>query len=299
MTDNEATGMNIQWWGLVILMATSSRAMTPPEAAIRQADADWAEAAATTSVDAWMTYYAPEAVVLAPDQPIATDPLRIRRAVAQLLSLPHLAISWHPVKVEVAAAGDLAYVIGAYELSYDDPRAVRTTDRGKLLEVWRKLGDGRWKCIVDTWNSDGPGTPPPDAARAGPAAPAAPLEAAPAIAAPAVQAPPPAPQAEEGGDYGAMPVDYAATVHRYFQENLSDPDSARYRDITAPQKSAIKALTNGVFIRQSTLKGWSVKATVDARNSHGVYVGFKTYTFLFRGEKIVHTLSPLGGDEMK
>jgi hypothetical protein len=30
----------------------------------------------------------------------------------------------------------------------------------------------------------------------------------------------------------------------------------------------------------------------------GKYVGFKSYTFLFRGEKIMHTLSPLSEDEL-
>jgi hypothetical protein len=94
-------------------------------------------------------------------------------------------------------------------------------------------------------------------------------------------------------------VNYEATVRQYFRDYLSDPDSVRYREITPPQKASIKALAGTVFVRQSTLKGWTVTATIDARNSHGTYVGFKTYSFLFRGEKIVHTSSPLTGDEMK
>ena len=44
--------------------------------------------------------------------------------------------------------------------------------------------------------------------------------------------------------------------------------------------------------------GWTVKATVNAKNSGGNYVGFKTYTFLFRGEKMAHVLAPLASDEI-
>lgn len=288
---------------LVLLAATSSHAMSPSEAAIRQADADWAEAAATTSVDAWMTYYAPEAVVLAPDQPIATSPQLIRQSVAKLLALPHLMISWHPVKVDIAAAGDMAYVIGAYELSFDEANGARATDRGKLLEVWQKQATGRWKCIVDTWNSDGPATTATaSAAVAAPTIPVVPVPATSATQNPGKVAMEPGQHASEsgqGGEYGAVPLNYEATVRRYFQDNLSDPDSVRYQEITAPEKSAIKALTSGVFIHQSPLKGWRVTAIINTKNSRGVYVGFKTYTFLFRGEKIVHTVSPLGGDELK
>jgi len=36
----------------------------------------------------------------------------------------------------------------------DESPGKRITDRGKLVEVWRKQADGSWKCIVDTWNSD-------------------------------------------------------------------------------------------------------------------------------------------------
>jgi hypothetical protein len=44
--------------------------------------------------------------------------------------------------------------------------------------------------------------------------------------------------------------------------------------------------------------GWTVKAIINAKNSRGRYVGLKTYTLLFRGEKIMHALSPLSEDEL-
>jgi hypothetical protein len=40
-------------------------------------------------------------------------------------------------------------------------RRKRATDRGKILEVWKKQSDAQWKCVVDTWNSGLPATPAP------------------------------------------------------------------------------------------------------------------------------------------
>src|SRR5579859_806119 len=279
------------------LSAMSGGELAAAEAAIRQLDAKWAAAANTASVDAWMAFYTDDAVVLAPDVQISRDREQVRQTVAELLALPHLSIAWQPIKVEVAAAGDLAYLIGAYELSYDGARA-RVSDRGKLLEIWKRQADGSWKCIVDTWNSNGP-APAAQSARAGgverglSAAP----EASPAAADPAA-APRPSPSALTA-EYGEMPKQYEEAVRQYFEKYLKDPDSVQYQEITAPEKGYATTVKGAIFAREARLRGWTVKATINARNSHGVYVGLKTYTFLFRGEKIVHTVSPLPEDEMK
>jgi hypothetical protein len=42
------------------------------------------------------------------------------------------------------------------KLRFDEAPGKRTTDRGKIAEIWKKQADGNWKCIVDTWNSDLP-----------------------------------------------------------------------------------------------------------------------------------------------
>ena len=129
------------------------------EDAVRKTDADWAKAAQSKSVDAWVAFYADDAAVLPPNEAMAMGNDNIKKAIGPLLGLPNLAISWQATKVEVARSGDLAYEYGTYEMSYDEPSGKRTSDHGKLVEVWRKLADGSWKCIVDTFNSDLPATP--------------------------------------------------------------------------------------------------------------------------------------------
>jgi ketosteroid isomerase-like protein len=273
------------------MSAISAGEIAAAEAAIRESDAQWVAAARTASVDAWMAFYSADAVVMAPNVQMASDQEHVRQAVADLLALPHLSIAWHPIKVEVARSDDLAYLIGAYELGYDDVHGSRVSDRGKLLEIWRRQPDGGWKCIVDTWNSDGP------AAAAQAAAPASAVGRLPA----ASPAPPPPIANSALTEYGEMPVQYEVAIRQYFQEYLKDPDTVQYQEITKPERGSVTAVTGLIFARETRLLGWTVKATINAKNAHGVYVGFKTYTFLFRGENIVHvhTLSSLPEGEIK
>jgi uncharacterized protein (TIGR02246 family) len=128
--------------------------------AIRALDASWLTAAQSKNVDAWVAFYAEDTTVLPPNEPVATSREAIRKSVSELLTLPGLSIDWKPAKIEVARSGELAYLFGAYSLAWDDG-SKRATDKGKNVEIWKKQRDGRWKCIVDTWNSDLSPTPPP------------------------------------------------------------------------------------------------------------------------------------------
>ena len=139
------------------------------EAAIRRLDADWVKAAQSKQVDAWMTFYSADAVVLPPNEPVATNGENIRKVVGELLELPGLSLSWEPTKVEVARSGDIAYLYGAYELTMTGPDGKPVADRGKNIEIWKKQADGSWRCAVDTWNSDLPTDLPIEAPAASPA----------------------------------------------------------------------------------------------------------------------------------
>lgn len=136
--------------------AAIAKAQAADEATIRQLDADWVKVSAAKNIDGWDAFYADDAVVLPPNQPIANDKAAIRRSVAGLLTLPGLSLSWQPTKVEVSKSGDLGYLHGTYQMSMDDGKGQSVHDTGKILEIWKKQPDGKWKCIVDTWNSDLP-----------------------------------------------------------------------------------------------------------------------------------------------
>ena len=44
------------------------------------------------------------------------------------LGLPGLSVKWRPLKVEVARSGDIGYLHGTYELSFDETQT--GADRG-------------------------------------------------------------------------------------------------------------------------------------------------------------------------
>jgi len=131
------------------------------EAAIRKADADWSNTAQSKKVDSWMAYYSDDAIVLPPNEPLATGKDAIRKTIGGLLALPGINLKWTTAKVEIARSGDIGYSQGTYEMTMNDPKGNPVMDRGKYVEVWKKQSDGSWKCTVDTYNSDLPATPPP------------------------------------------------------------------------------------------------------------------------------------------
>ena len=152
-----------------ILLMCGCGKSTPPdtravdEAELRDADAQWAKTAAVKDVDATVSFYSDDAIVLPPNAPRTSDKQAIRVVWAELLA-PGTSLSWQANKIEVARSGDFGYVTGLYQASGKDARGKPVSDQGKFLEVWKKQPDGKWKCIVDTYSSDLPlPVPPPPA----------------------------------------------------------------------------------------------------------------------------------------
>lgn len=123
---------------------------------IRKSDIEWSNSAQSKNVDTWVANYSPDAVVLSPNQPAASGNEAIRKTIGGLLGLPGLSMKWRPLKVEVARSGDIGYLHGTYELSFDNPNGGRIEDHGKYVEVWKKQPDESWKCAIDMFNSDVP-----------------------------------------------------------------------------------------------------------------------------------------------
>src|SRR5689334_22748436 len=108
------------------------------EAAIRDTDAQWTKAAATRDVDATVSFYSDDATVLPPNAPVAIGKKAIRDIWAALLVPDTISISWEPTKVEVAKSGDLGYLTGTYEMSFKDAKGNPASEKGKMVEVFKK-----------------------------------------------------------------------------------------------------------------------------------------------------------------
>jgi uncharacterized protein (TIGR02246 family) len=143
-----------------VFVGTASAADTKIEQALRDLDAQWSAAAGAKDLDKSVSYYAESAIVMPPNASAATTKEAIRSAWKEMLTSPGAAISWKTTKVEVAKAGDLAYVSGTYEETMTDASGKPVKDRGKYVEIFKEQADGTWKVVADIWNSDLPAPAP-------------------------------------------------------------------------------------------------------------------------------------------
>jgi uncharacterized protein (TIGR02246 family) len=121
------------------------------EKAVRDADEQWSKVAAAKDLDKTVAFYADDAIVLPPNQAAVTTKDGIRNLWKGFLdSLTD--ISWKTTRVEVAKSGDMAVLIGTYEMTMKDGNK----DKGKYCEVWKKKADGKWKAETDMFSSDLP-----------------------------------------------------------------------------------------------------------------------------------------------
>jgi uncharacterized protein (TIGR02246 family) len=146
---------------LALLLSMSGCSRQPSEeSAVRAADAEWSKTAMANDLDGTVSFYSDDASILPPNAPIATGKQAIRAVWATMLS-PDTTVSWQVSKADVAQSGELAYVMGTYQISAKNPKGKSQEDHGKMVEVWKKRADGKWKTVADIFNSDVPLPAPP------------------------------------------------------------------------------------------------------------------------------------------
>jgi uncharacterized protein (TIGR02246 family) len=134
---------------------TSPDTTAADESAVKDQDAQWSKVAGANDLDGTVSYYTDDASILPPNAPIATGKQAIRAVWATLLN-PDTTVSWQVTKADAARSGELAYVTGVYQITAKNPKGKSQEDRGKLVEVWKKQADGKWKVVTDIFNSDLP-----------------------------------------------------------------------------------------------------------------------------------------------
>jgi len=131
------------------------------EKAVRDADAEWSKVAGAKDLDKTVSYYADDAIVMPPNEAMVTSKDGIRNLWKGFLdSLTN--ISWKATRVEISKSGDMAVLLGSYEMTMKDG----SKDKGKYCEVWEKKAGGKWKVGTDMFSSDmpAPGASPSPAA---------------------------------------------------------------------------------------------------------------------------------------
>jgi uncharacterized protein (TIGR02246 family) len=133
------------------------------ESAIRANSTAWSSASQTKNLDKVVSFYAPDAIAMPDDTPIATTASDIRAMWQGMFSNANSTLSWKTTKVEVAKSSDIAYEYGVYHIDTPQKSGLIDTVYGKYLVIWKKQADGTWKVAVDTDNNDAPPAPAPPA----------------------------------------------------------------------------------------------------------------------------------------
>lgn len=138
----------------MLLPGGASAQTASDEQQIRDLEQRWAEAVEERDLDSIVALFADDGRIMPPNAKSVTGREPIAQAWRGILDLPELEFSFAPTAVNVAESGDMAYVIGTYQLAYQGEEA-RVEDAGKYVDVWEKI-DGEWKVMIETYNSDLP-----------------------------------------------------------------------------------------------------------------------------------------------
>jgi uncharacterized protein (TIGR02246 family) len=126
------------------------------EAAIRAASMEWLAAARAKDADAYVSFYADDAVLLLEGLPDVSGKSAIREAIGAMMQDSNYALGLTTTGVVVAGSGDLAYETGRYVFTMSDASNgnAPATQTGAFVIIWRKQPDNSWKAVVDAPISD-------------------------------------------------------------------------------------------------------------------------------------------------
>jgi ketosteroid isomerase-like protein len=125
------------------------------EANLRSTDIAWSEAAGKKDAEAVAGFMSDDGATMPPNEPALEGKEAVKKGWQDLLSLKDSKVKWEPTQVQVSESGDMGFTTGTYTLSYTDANGGKVDDKGKYLEMWKKV-DGKWKCYLDMYSSDMP-----------------------------------------------------------------------------------------------------------------------------------------------
>lgn len=122
--------------------------------ALRAADARLQTAMTQRNLGQIVAFYADDAVFLPTAEPTVTGKAAITAEWKHILAIPDYQNTTKLLRVEVAAARDMAYTMGTYTSRMMGQDGKPVVEPGKWLSIWKKQPDGAWRIVMDTYNTD-------------------------------------------------------------------------------------------------------------------------------------------------
>lgn len=150
-------GMQAALLAGAMLMPVYGRAQTD-EQRIRAMDSTFNTLVLTRDTIRLGTIYAPMAIGMYPNTPIARGLPAIMHEYAGLWAMPEIKMSGTPASIVVAKSGDFATSMGSYRMSFTSPSGP-VVDSGSYIEVLQKGSDGKWRIVNEIVTSHAPMAP--------------------------------------------------------------------------------------------------------------------------------------------
>jgi ketosteroid isomerase-like protein len=100
----------------------------------------------TSGVRPWLSFFAPEGVLINPRWGEIRGRERIDTVFNRSLAAgATYSLAWEPEHAEVSNGGDLGYTAGDYRSLALDSAGTMATVTGKYVTIWRRQDDGAWK----------------------------------------------------------------------------------------------------------------------------------------------------------
>ena len=116
-------------------------------------DAEWsALASAGQDLERILSFWADDAVVVPPGQPLMEGKEAIRAFVVSSLGIPGFSIRWTSDSVTFSPDRRMAYMQARNVCTLPDANGSLLTLHGRAVTIWRIDHDEQWRCVVDIWN---------------------------------------------------------------------------------------------------------------------------------------------------
>jgi uncharacterized protein (TIGR02246 family) len=153
----------------VAVLMTAVACAVPPAADpaqaladLREADTAYLAAVNAKDTEAFLAFYAADAVMFAPNAPAATGLDAIRAMATEMFGMEGMTVNVTSVRVDAWA--EMGYSRATAAVTVPGPDGMPMAESGPDVHVWKKQADGSWKIVIDIWNSDVPLPMPMNAA---------------------------------------------------------------------------------------------------------------------------------------
>lgn len=136
----------------IALLSTIAFAAERDASVLMQADRDFAKATAAKRLEGWMSFMAPNAVLLRAEPLVGLE--QIKAGMAKDFDSPAFQLTWEPAQAGFVGEDSVGYTIGRYEAKFTGDDGKPQTSHGSYMTTWRKQKDGSWKVVADIGSPD-------------------------------------------------------------------------------------------------------------------------------------------------